>query len=59
MQNDAVRLREQAAKARRLAVQTSDQMATTKLRRYADECDANADRLETARQTAEDQPSHA
>lgn len=44
--NDVKRLREQAAKARRLSAGVNDRISQNALNHYADECDEHADRLE-------------
>lgn len=46
MQDDVASLRDQANRARRLAVGGLDAETSAELRRFADECDVNADRLE-------------
>lgn len=46
MLSDIKRLREQAAKARRLAAGVNDPISKDALTHYADECDEHADRLE-------------
>lgn len=57
MQDDVVRLRDQAARARRLAGLSTDVAIVADLMRYADQCETDALSLETARQTAKDQLS--
>lgn len=54
--NDIKRLREQAAKGRRLAAGVNDPVSKDALLRYANECDKHADTLELA---AEAEKCHA
>ena len=57
MQDDVVRLRDQAVRARWLAGLTTDLIAINELKAYAAECDANADALDAAQKAAKDQLS--
>ena len=57
MLDDVIKLREQAARARRLVAATTDTMARTELFRFAEECDSRANAREAACEAGDAQKS--